>query len=193
MKQGFSIVLAGMLSTQLASSVLAQEWVPQEVGSSGSEALLPPRVDHVAVRATLLQGGMSRDDVNSIMGRPGHVDSFSGEGGDVHVLKYPAEPIVTTVTVTKTLDSCLILDVNQLSEKGCLRAGCSTTCQWTVGNEVASVNLRAEAERLHLFYTVRVEDGKWPWGTPPTGPSMDRSVRLSKWPSRRPCVQSPSR
>ena len=111
MKQGFSIVLAGMLSTQLASSVLAQECVPQEVESSGSEALLPPRVDHVGVRATLLQWGMSRDDVNRIMGRPGHVDSFSGEGRDVHVLKYPAEPIATTVTVTDDKLSGVALDI----------------------------------------------------------------------------------
>jgi hypothetical protein len=34
----------------------------------------------------------------------------------------------------------------------------STTCQWTDGNEV--INLRAEAKRLHLSYTVRVGDGE---------------------------------
>jgi hypothetical protein len=60
----------------------------------------------------------------------------------------------------KTLESCLMLDVNQLSEKGCLRAGCSSTCQWMVGNEVFSINLLAEAERLSLSYTVRVRDGE---------------------------------
>jgi hypothetical protein len=53
-----------------------------------------------------------------------------------------------------------MLDVNQLSEKGCLRPGCSSTCRWIVGNEVVSLNLRAEAERLHLSYTVRVGDGE---------------------------------
>ena len=60
----------------------------------------------------------------------------------------------------KTLDRCLMLDVNQLSEKGCLRAGCSSTCQWMVGNEVFSINLLAEAERLSLSYKVRVRDGE---------------------------------
>ena len=30
-----------------------------------------------------------------------------------------------------------------------------------LGNEVASINLRAEAERLHLSYTLRVGDGEW--------------------------------
>jgi hypothetical protein len=54
-----------------------------------------------------------------------------------------------------------ILDINQLSEKGYLRAGCASTCQWTVGNEVFSINLRAEAEQLRLSYTMRVGGGKW--------------------------------
>jgi hypothetical protein len=54
----------------------------------------------------------------------------------------------------------LMLDVNQLSEKGCLRPGCSGTCQWIVGNELFSISLRAEAGRLHLSYTVRVGDGE---------------------------------
>ena len=53
-----------------------------------------------------------------------------------------------------------MLDVNQLSQKGCLRSGCSSACQWIVGNEVVSINLRAEAERVHLSYTVRAGDGE---------------------------------
>jgi hypothetical protein len=53
-----------------------------------------------------------------------------------------------------------MLDINQLSDKGCLRAGCSSTCQWMVGNEVFSINLLAEAERLSLSYTVRVRNGE---------------------------------
>ena len=59
----------------------------------------------------------------------------------------------------KTVESYLMLDVNQLSEKGCLRTGSSGTCQWVLGNEIFSVNLRAEAGRVHLSYTVRVGDG----------------------------------
>ena len=35
----------------------------------------------------------------------------------------------------------------------------SGTCQWTDGNEVVLLNLRAEAERVRLSYTVRVGDG----------------------------------
>jgi hypothetical protein len=60
----------------------------------------------------------------------------------------------------KTVESYLVLDINELSEKGCLRPGCSTTCQWIVDHEVASINVRAEAERLHLSYIVRVGEGE---------------------------------
>jgi hypothetical protein len=60
----------------------------------------------------------------------------------------------------KTLESCRVLDVNQLAEKGCLLSGCSSTFQWINGNEVSSINLLAEADRLSLSYTVRV-NGKW--------------------------------
>jgi hypothetical protein len=60
----------------------------------------------------------------------------------------------------KTLESYLTLNVNELSEKGCLRPGWSSTCQWIVGNEVALINLLAEADRLSLSYTLRVRDGK---------------------------------
>ena len=59
----------------------------------------------------------------------------------------------------KTVECCCMLDVNQLSEKGCLRPGCSSTCQWTDDNEVISINLRAEAERVRLAYAVRAGDG----------------------------------
>ena len=60
----------------------------------------------------------------------------------------------------KTVESHLTLDVNLLSEKGCLRPGCSSTCQWIVSNEVVSINLRAEAERLSLSYNVQVGNGE---------------------------------
>jgi hypothetical protein len=54
-----------------------------------------------------------------------------------------------------------MLDVDQLAKKGCLRPGWSGTCQWTDGNEVASINLRTEANRLHLSYPVWVGDREW--------------------------------
>ena len=53
-----------------------------------------------------------------------------------------------------------MLDVNQLSEEGFLRSGCANARRLIVGNEVLSINIRAEAERLHLSYAVRVGDGE---------------------------------
>jgi hypothetical protein len=61
----------------------------------------------------------------------------------------------------KTVESYWMLDVNQLSEKGCLRPGCSSTCQWTDDSEVFSIKLHAQAERLHLRYKMRVGGGGW--------------------------------
>jgi hypothetical protein len=54
-----------------------------------------------------------------------------------------------------------MLDVNQLSEKGCLKPGCTSVCRWINGNEVFSIKLSAGSERLHLHYKVRVGEGEW--------------------------------
>ena len=72
----------------------------------------------------------------------------------------------------KTVESYWMLDVDQLAKKGCLQPGWSGTChclqpgwfgtcQWTDGNEVVSINLRAEAKRLDLSYPVRVGSREW--------------------------------
>jgi hypothetical protein len=54
-----------------------------------------------------------------------------------------------------------MLDVDQLAKNGCLQPGWSGTCQWTDGNGAVSINLRTEANRLHLSYPVRVGDREW--------------------------------
>jgi hypothetical protein len=61
----------------------------------------------------------------------------------------------------KTLVSYWVLDVDQLAKKGCLQPGWFGTCRWIVGNEDVSLNLRAEAKRVHLSYPVRVGDRDW--------------------------------
>jgi hypothetical protein len=111
MNRRFAIVFALMLSTQLVSPATAQDLVLQEVEPSATTTLLPQRIDHVGVRAILLHWGMSRDDVDRIMGSPADVDSFSNAGNDVHVLKYAAEPIATTVTITDDKLSAVALDI----------------------------------------------------------------------------------
>jgi hypothetical protein len=61
-----------------------------------------------------------------------------------------------------TVESCRTLDVNRLHREGCLRAGWVGTYQWTCdGEQVASISLHAEADRLHLTYRVRIGGGDW--------------------------------
>ena len=61
-----------------------------------------------------------------------------------------------------TVEACRSIDVNRLHKEGCLVLGWSGGWQWTRdGEKVASINLRAEDERLHLSYRVRVAGGDW--------------------------------
>jgi len=60
------------------------------------------------------------------------------------------------------VEACRSLDVNLLNRKGCLAPGWSGGWQWTSdGEQVASINLRAEADRLHLSYRMRLGGGDW--------------------------------
>jgi hypothetical protein len=57
-----------------------------------------------------------------------------------------------------TVEACRSFHVNRLQNAGCLSAGWCGGWQWTRDNEyVAGINLRAEADRLHLSYRVRVD------------------------------------
>jgi len=61
-----------------------------------------------------------------------------------------------------TVEASRSIDVNRLHREGCLRAGWAGGWQWTRdGEKVASINLRAEEERLHLTYRARVGGGEW--------------------------------
>jgi len=61
-----------------------------------------------------------------------------------------------------TVESCRSIDVNRLHREGCLHAGWMGGWQWTRdGEKVASINLRAEADRLQLSYRVRMGGGDW--------------------------------
>lgn len=60
------------------------------------------------------------------------------------------------------VEACRSIDVNYLHREGCLRAGWTGGCQWTRnGEQVASIQLRAEADGLELSYRVRVGGGDW--------------------------------
>ena len=61
-----------------------------------------------------------------------------------------------------TVESCRSIDVSRLHRAGCLRAGWMGGWQWTRdGEKVASINLRAEHDRVHLTYRVRRGGGEW--------------------------------
>lgn len=61
-----------------------------------------------------------------------------------------------------TVESCRSLDVNRLQKTGCLTPGSSGGWQWTRdGEKVAWIALRAEDDRLHLSYRVRIGGGEW--------------------------------
>jgi hypothetical protein len=60
------------------------------------------------------------------------------------------------------VEACRSIDVNRLHKAGCLCAGWRGGWQWTrVDEKVASIDLRVEAEGLHLSYRVRVAGGDW--------------------------------
>ncbi len=61
-----------------------------------------------------------------------------------------------------TVEACRSIDVNRLHREGCLASGWCGSWQWMQdGEKVASISLRAEANRLHLSYRVRSGGGEW--------------------------------
>ena len=78
------------------------------------------------------------------------------------------------------VESCRSLDANRLHKAGCLLPGWWGGWQWTSnGEKVASIMLRAEADRLHLSYRVRIGGGEWE--------DVAETVRIVRapWPIRR--------
>jgi hypothetical protein len=61
-----------------------------------------------------------------------------------------------------TAEGCRSIDVNRLHTAGCLRTGWSGGWQWSrAGENIGSINLRAETDRLHLSYRVNINDRGW--------------------------------
>jgi hypothetical protein len=52
----------------------------------------------------------------------------------------------------RTVESCRVLDVNHMLAMGWLQPGWLGTCQLTNGNEVVSIDLRAEVKQLYLSW-----------------------------------------
>lgn len=61
-----------------------------------------------------------------------------------------------------TVESCRSLDIDSLRREGCLRPGWSGGYQWSrEGEQVASIQIRADDSDLHLSYRIRVGGGEW--------------------------------
>ena len=60
------------------------------------------------------------------------------------------------------VDAFRSIDVNHLHREGCLKPGSRSVMHWMRGGEqIASIGLRAEADRLHLSYRVSIGGGEW--------------------------------
>jgi hypothetical protein len=104
---------AGIVVAQLPAT--AQNRVASEGETSQRQQLLAPTIGHVAVRATLLHWGMLQADIARVMAAPSQVDGADDEG-TVIVLRYSAEPIATTVTITDGMLSGVALDVARVDD-----------------------------------------------------------------------------
>src|SRR5271165_1881909 len=75
------------------------------------------------------------------------------------------------------VEACRSIDVNRLHREGCLCAGRMCSMQWMRdGETVASINLRAEHDRLDLTYRVRIGGGDWE--------DVNETVRIVRMPCR---------
>jgi hypothetical protein len=75
------------------------------------------------------------------------------------------------------VEACRSIDANRLHRQGCLRAGSMASCQWSRdGDKVTPTNMRAEHDRLHLNYRVRIGGGEWE--------DVNETVRIVRVPCR---------
>ena len=75
------------------------------------------------------------------------------------------------------VEACRSIDVNRLHREGCLRAGSMASCQWSRdGDKVTPTNMRAEHDRLHLTYRLRIGGGEWE--------DVNETVRIVRMPCR---------
>jgi hypothetical protein len=117
MKGVMLIAIASLLSAQLVSPVMAQKYSSGEVETSRQDILLPPRVDRVGMRASLLYWGMPSADVERTMGASAELQIYDGPGGNVRVLGYPKEPIPTIVSICNGQISGVRLDIAGIDER----------------------------------------------------------------------------
>jgi hypothetical protein len=101
------VAAAGIVAAQLPAT--AQNQASSGLETSQQQRLPAPSVAHVPVQATLLHWGMSQADIAGVMGASSQV--IADDEGTVRVLKYSAEPIATTVTITGGRLSGVTIDI----------------------------------------------------------------------------------
>ena len=104
----------------LASALLFVSVSAQPIGQAGtpqSDLLLPPRVERVATKASLLYWGMPVANVEEIMGTPAEFAESEVSGATVRVLRYPLESIPTQVTILDRKVSGVAVDIAVTSER----------------------------------------------------------------------------
>jgi hypothetical protein len=111
------IALTSLLGAQLAFPALAQQQPAALAGNLQPGLLLPPRVDHVALRASSLRLGMPAAEVERIMGAAVDVETHDGTDDSVRVLRYPREPIATKVTIADGKVFSVALDIAGVDER----------------------------------------------------------------------------
>jgi hypothetical protein len=89
---------------------------PAQKESSRSDLLLPPRVERIATKATLLYMGMPEDEVAGTVGVPTSVVAFENAGVEVRVLRYAMQPISIKVTISDRKVSAVALDITAIDD-----------------------------------------------------------------------------
>ena len=82
-----------------------------------------------------------------------------------------------------TVEACRSLDVNRLHREGCLHPGWAGGWEWRRdGERVASISLRADSDRLHLSYRVRISGGDWQDVARPSASSASAAASEARGP-----------
>jgi|SRR5579871_4392379 len=139
--------LAGVVSV---SPVSAQQSV------APSDQLLPPRVERIATKATLLYLGMPEDEVTRAMGAPTSAVGSESGGVAVRVLRYAPEPIPIKVTLSDGKVSEVALDIVGI-ENPALPAHGRRIWSGMHRREVLRIMGAPVEDRLHDSFGIKLE------------------------------------
>jgi hypothetical protein len=111
------LILVAIMIMTLTGARLIPSALAQRASIAQSDPLLPPRVESIATKATLLHWGMPENEVLQIMRATADIATHEGLGGKVRVLRYPLEPIPTKITILDGRVSGVALDIAVTDER----------------------------------------------------------------------------